>query len=144
MIKNLLLTITLLTSSVALASDETASIHFGGFSHHLNNNKDYNNNNKILAVEYKNVVVGTFDNSFDDQSYLIGYNFHSNWLDLQFGIVTGLVYGYDKDDVSKSVLLWGTNLMPLIFPYVTYTKYDIQPTAGIFGEAATLLFKYKF
>lgn len=146
MIKNLILIALTIMSFNALASEDQFSVTVGVYTKHFEGDFDYNENNKLLAFEYNNFVVGTFDNSFDDQTYLVGYDWHTEWNDFRFGVIGGAMYGYNRGRVYDMFYSEGsgTKLLPLALPYVSYNKYLIKPIVGVMGNAVTLLAKYEF
>lgn len=118
------------------------SLYIGGWSHHLTSNDyDYNEANKLFGVKYEDWVVATFQNSFYDQTYMFGYDFNTQWYDLQFGLVTGVTYGYDPEDVT---FLNYKGFMPVVLPYVAYTGYNVVPTLGLLGNALIFTLEYRF
>lgn len=145
MIKNLLITITLLFSINVLANtqDDTMSIYLGGWSKHFDNDYDYNESNQLIAIQYNEYVFGTFKTSYYNRGYVAGYDMGYDWQDLRFGILVGAVYGYTEYEIDPHLLI-GDKLVPLIFPYVSYIKFKIKPVVGVLGEAVTLQFKLSF
>ncbi|ALY07250.1 hypothetical protein VmeM32_00151 [Vibrio phage vB_VmeM-32] len=118
------------------------SVHFGGWSHHVKTNDfEYNETHNMKIVQRNNILFGEFTNSFGNRTYVVGYDLVlTNKHDFQFGLIGGLVHGY-KNDAVKS---WNYNVMPIVVPYVTYTKYDIQPSVSLMGNAFVFSIKYQF
>ncbi|CAL9978275.1 antimicrobial peptide resistance and lipid A acyl ation protein PagP [Vibrio phage K449] len=122
--------------------------HFGGWSHHLNDSDyDYNENNKLHALEYQNWLAGSFVNSYYDRTWLVGYNFRYENGRFEAGLITALSYGYDEDDVSDmKFALNYKGFMPVLFPYIGYSLYnsdslEVVPTLGLLGSALSLSFQ---
>lgn len=118
------------------------SVHFGGWSHHVKtNNFEFNETHNMKIVQRNNVLFGEFTNSFGNRTYVVGYDLVlTNKHDFQFGLIGGVVHGYENDAIKT----WKYNLMPIVVPYVTYTKYDIQPSLSLMGNAFVFSIKYQF
>lgn len=126
-------------------TQETAtswSVHVGGWSHHVKvEDFNYNETHNMKIVQRNNILFGEFTNSFGNSTYVVGYDLKlANKHDFQFGLIGGAVHGY-KNDAIKS---WKFNVMPIVVPYVTYTKYDIQPSLSLMGNAVVVSVKYQF
>lgn len=90
------------------------SVILGGWSkHHKDEDKDYNESHNMIGLEYKDVIIVKFDNSFDDNSVMLAYSpelgdllpFDSklNGL-LTYGYTAGVVTGY-HDGAHKPFIL---------------------------------------
>ncbi|QZI92673.1 hypothetical protein SIPHO059v1_p0078 [Vibrio phage 264E42.1] len=128
----------------------TYTIYYGGWSKHLNDSDvDRNENNQLMAFEYQNWIIGTFENSFYDRTWLAGYNFKYNWHELEVGVVVGISYGYDDYDVRDVKLMKSYNgWMPVLFPHISYPLYnsdslEVRPTIGLLGSAVTALVQFE-
>lgn len=142
-----------LADSVYEVVDErtTYTIYYGGWSKHLNDSDvDRNENNQLMAFEYQNWIIGTFENSFYDRTWLAGYNFKYTWDRLEVGAVLGISYGYDDYDVRDVKLMKSYNgWMPVLFPHISYPLYnsdslEVRPTIGLLGSAVTLVIQFEY
>lgn len=136
----------------------TYSVYYGVWTTHLSDkwDNDYNNDNQLVAVEYRDWVAGTFKNSFYDRTWIAGYNFKYEWNDLVLGAVTGVSYGYDEDDIDdEKFRINYKGWMPVVFPHASYPVYndgdvEVRPVIGFLGipfvsdVAATLLVQVTF
>jgi len=135
MIKYILLSLTLISSP--LLAD---SLYLGGFSKHLFT-KGLNENNPLLAVEINDYVIGGFKNSYNDFTILTARDFKIKTNgNLSAGVILGATYGYYCDYVP----LCKDKFMPVLSPYISFTKYNIQPTVLLFGEAVYFTVKINY
>lgn len=142
-----------LYESVTEVVEEQTSytFHLGGWSYHLNESDyNYNSNHQLMAFEYKQWLVGTFENSFYDRTWLAGYNFKYEIAELEVGAVVGLSYGYEEDDTYDDKLMFNyKGWMPVVFPHISYPIYnsdslEVRPTVGLLGSAITLTFQLTY
>lgn len=84
--------------SAHAAADDRAHIHLGQWSWHFNRTVAWNETNDLIALEYKNVFVGSFVNSYGDRSYTAAYRLPHQMGPLDLGLKVGAVYGY-KDNL---------------------------------------------
>lgn len=140
MYKLILISLILFTS-VTVKSEEYPSVYALGYSKHLVEG-DYNETHNYFAVEWHNFHVGTFNNSYNNQSYIVSYNLEI-WENSNFtvGGLSGFVHGYHKDKVNIPMI---KGMMPVIVPYVKYTKYKVKPTVGLLGQAVFITFEIDF
>ena len=77
--------------------DHHVELTFGGWSHHINTDTDYNETHDLIGVEYNDFQVFTFVNSYDYRSYGVGYTHTVTLVDkyLFFGVSVGVVDGYE-------------------------------------------------
>lgn len=118
------------------AHSETA-LHVGGYSYHVatGHKYDYNDWHQLVAVEYDSYIAGRFLNSYDRETFVVGYGWSKNWGDIKGSVYVGLTYGYRScfgDDGTKG------RFCPVAFPTLHYTKYDVQPGLLLFGEALAI------
>lgn len=144
MIKRILLIALTLISFNTLAND--ADLYLGGWSKHFNSSYDYNETNNLIGIEYDNLVVGKFDNSFDETTYIFGYDWNTQWYDIKVGALSGVMYGYTRGRLYDYLYESGSGkrLLPMILPYISYVKYPVQPVIGVMGNAFILTFKIDF
>jgi hypothetical protein len=82
------LIVLLLISSISFAD----SINFGVWTDHSVAG-DFNENNRLVAVEINNNVFASFINSYDRQSYIAARQF---MLNENIGFMAGVSHGYDS------------------------------------------------
>lgn len=73
-------------------------LYLGALSQHFSS-EDYNERHKLAMVEYNGFVGGYFNNSYDEDSFLAGYKWRTEFLDLplphlETSIITAATYGY--------------------------------------------------
>lgn len=135
MVKYILLALTLISSP--LLAD---AVYVGGFSKHFYSN-DLNEKNPLIAVEINDYIVGGFNNSHRDVTIIAAKNFKLKTIsNFSAGVIAGVSYGYE----CKKFALCKNKFMPALAPYVSFTKYNIQPTVFVFGRAAYLAVKINY
>lgn len=143
-ITKLILLLILPFSSVLYASesgDNSKAIYLGWWSKHLLSEAE-NETHNFIAFEYNNYQIGGFTNSHNDYTIEATYNFNLYEINyFQFGVLAGLSYGYDPEDVD---FMNYNGFMPIAVPYVVYIQYDVQPFVGLLGQAIFLSFKVEF
>lgn len=102
------------------------SMHFEGPAEH---ERDYNQNNKLLALQYGNVQGGWYHNTFYEDVFFLGMN--KGWKlmrHVEGEVAAGINYGYAnciKGTNGKA------NDLKKTCPYLTgalfYTEYTAQP-----------------
>lgn len=127
-------------------SDEELGVYLGGWSYHLGTDYNYNENHNMVVLEYDNVVFGGFKNSFDENTYVLGYHWYKDVDDFRFSAIGLLTYGYSKGNYYEVFYERGSGSKALIVPVVSvsYTKYNVQPAIGLMGNALAVLVKAKF
>lgn len=105
--------------------------------------RDFNESNQLLGIEYKHVFVGYFKNSFNDDAFALGYRFSRQWGNWEGSIMVGGTYGY-RDCTSSWDQYADKKVCPAVSPMITYTKYDIKPTLIVIGEAISLTARKDF
>ena len=55
---------------------------------------EFNNDNKFMALKYRNIIVGRMINSLDRESYFVGYDYH---ISNKFSITTIIASGYIQE-----------------------------------------------
>ena len=124
------------------AKAETA-VYAGAWSKHLvtGDEYDYTSSHDLFAVEYKRVFAARFRNSYGRESYALGYTWSKQYGNFEAKVVAGAVRGYrgwygDSESTTKT--------LPLVVPMVSYTKYKIQPTVLLMGEALAASVRIEF
>ena len=115
------------------------NIYAGAWSKHLITDGEYTSSHDLFAVEHKRIFAARFRNSYGRESYALGRTWTWSKGDVEAKIVFGAVRGYrgfygDYDDKTR--------VLPLVVPMVSYTKYRVQPTVLLMGEA--LAFSVRF
>lgn len=129
----------MLVSPIASAN----SLMLGGWSKHFVE-KGANEDHKLIAAEYKNVVVGIFVNSFNNRSYLLGYDNYYDTDYLKLGLITGVVKGYTSDNGAFKHLVIGHDYAPMVIPYLQVNTPYIQPKVGLLGRSIFITFNIDF
>lgn len=141
-----------ITEVLGYQADEV-NIYVGGWSHHLterDNGEDFNESHYMFAIEVDNYVVGTFKNSFGDQTYAVGYNYSWTRGDFEYGTLLGVSYGYKEKYMDDSKTFLNHNgWMPLVVPYVNYNLYEdsdvsIKPQLMLLGSAVAVTVRVDF
>lgn len=80
----------------------------------------WNEDNRLVAVEYENVVVGHMVNSMYNDSFILAYNYRfNNWS----GVLLGGASGYDYDCVNivcRDEDIGSSDVMPVAAPYLQW------------------------
>ena len=71
--------------------------------------KKYNESHKMIGFKYNNIIASTFKNSYDNRSYLLGYNYNALEFDIiglkqKANIMIGLVHGYKESEASAAYI----------------------------------------
>jgi len=118
--RNLLLFFLMLMSLKSYAENSNYIGIWGNVhTYHLSRENKVNEENQLLGIQVNRLFFSTFDNSFDQRSYALGWR----WLDYKFqfgklktldwsiGLSPGLAYGY-----GNRFLLSFWNLTPGLIP----------------------------
>jgi hypothetical protein len=146
-VKTLILLVVLL-SNVAFSD----SLYTGAWSYHFTDQETVRNEtHNLLAYEHKGWIVGTFNNSYKDQTFVFGKKIFSGDLGvLHTNLYVGIDYGYKEcksgrpqDPHNPAVVC------PAIIPEFTikdasFTKYQIKPAIIVIGNALALSVKSEF
>jgi hypothetical protein len=113
------------------------SLHTGGYSYHVDTGHkyDYTDWHRLAAVEYGSVMAGYFRNSYNRDSFVVGYGWSKQWGHWRGAVHVGAVYGYRScygDDGRSG------RICPVAFPSLYWTRYRVQPGVILFGEALAL------
>lgn len=115
--------------------------YLGGWSHHLIST-DVNETHGIIGIEKEGYAAGQFINSYNRLSYFGGKVFKGYYGKLEYGIITGTVYGYTScfgnNSERESVFC------PLVVPYITHATDLVKPIIFLMGDAVTLSFAIEF
>lgn len=84
------------------------SINLGMWSYHFIDNDDsYRTTHNLIAITYKGIFAGTFENSNDDRTWTAGiqrdiYSTNLGVLSVDIGYRLGLMHGYEKMVIADS------------------------------------------
>ncbi len=133
-------------SALVTSSSSKANTEIGVFfkSNHFNKHT-YNEDNWGLFVMRKEIEVGGYENSYFDETYILGlrtpsYNLRwTEWL-LKYGLVYG--YGWDggyadADEYEKRVLLY-------VLPTMSIVIQDIRLNTHYIGRGLAWSISYTF
>lgn len=125
--------ILLLVASLAVEAREPVHVALGGWSTHLKSETVTNETHNIVAAEHRGYGFGYFKNSFGRDSFFVSKNWrwdvHRNVeVTASLGINRGYRGCYGDFKESASVCLHG-------HLGIGYTKYFIEPTIKLFGDA---------
>jgi hypothetical protein len=117
------------------------NIYAGAWSKHLITDGEYTSSHDLFAVEHKRIFAARFRNSYGRESYALGRTWTWSKGDVEAKVVLGAVRGYrgfygDYDDKTR--------VLPLVVPMVSYTKYRVQPTVLLMGEALAVSIRVGF
>jgi hypothetical protein len=116
-------------------------VYLTGYSKHLIKG-DYNESHDLLAYQRDGFTLGSFVNSYDEQSFVFSYSyptFKHGYLHLN--TVIGVTYGYRE--------CYGYNaeadqrVCPYAAPEFVYTKYKLQPAIGFLAHAVAISFRWQ-
>ncbi len=118
------------------------TLHFDDKSRRIRNWQQ-----NLIAVQYKGLFLGTFDNSFYNRCWAAGISREvyssplSNDWDIEMGYKVGLIYGYEEDEAPFS------SISPIIPLIELYTQTIFRKHFGIELMLTTSLsvsFFYRF
>ena len=94
----ILILMAVLTPGISAAGD--VDIYLGQWSKHYLDSEDYNESHGLIGVRYKRFVAYSFENSYHDEAYAVGYEFWTRKRGaLHYGARGGYVHGYDEFNV---------------------------------------------
>lgn len=121
---------------------EDINLYMGAWSKHLITNDDYTSSHDLVGIQYGQYFAGRFRNSYGRTSYALAHGVFKHKVgDWEGQVLIGVVRGYRRcfsDDGDKAVVC------PLVVPMVSYTKYAVQPTLLLMGEALALSVRVEF
>jgi hypothetical protein len=98
------------------------AVYLGMWSEHFGTSKDYEENNRLAAIQYNGLYAGTFRNSHSDQTYMMGVartlakkSIGEN-LELDAGYKVGPMYGYKRGVPT----IGGWSVLPFVTAGVSY------------------------
>lgn len=129
---NLLLSIILVSCCTTPAFADDTYLYTGAWSKHIGGNAT-NETHSFIGFESNKYLVGWFKNSYDDPTISVDYkvlNYDKGYWNA--GAYLGVTYGYKEcyggnGDARK--------VCPIVIPAISYTKYKLQPTFLLLGNA---------
>lgn len=126
--------------SVGLTTDHLVTCKYNG------DEDGCNENNELYMVEYNNIAVGTFNNSFYNRSYFVGYNlgYETKYVDL--GAYVGIIEGYEEYNSPwfEKTQFWGVNPYGAAYIRFKYEGFEFTTlTTGSF-YATTVGYNFTF
>lgn len=114
------------------------AFYLGMYTTHFGvDNSELNEDNRIIAVQVEDVVVGRMKNSFYNESYFAAYNYQFNdWS----GVLLGAVNAYDYDCMLTGCSreeMGNSDILPVFAPYVHWKGVH----ALVQGNAISVLYK---
>ncbi|EIZ1450459.1 hypothetical protein MOU93_004443 [Vibrio parahaemolyticus] len=147
-IATIILVSTIISNGLGYDFTEDTSFYVTGFSKHVGVDGDFNEVHDLIGIEHKNFFIGTYNNSYYDQTYLATYNFKWSASEhfesdiasyFNYGFTAGMSYGYDCDYIDFAICK--NKFMPVITPYIEFDKYFIKPNVSILGNAFFITFR---
>ena len=136
----LLLSFVILGAALSISNAEAeTSIYVGAWSTHLVTD-GLNERHDLVAVEHDNWIAGTFENSYDRETYFAARKWSWKHGDLEAGVYGGVMKGYTTywgDDNSNA------NLCPMVAPFVTWDAGPVSPQVFLLGEAIAVSVRIK-
>jgi hypothetical protein len=130
---------------ISVLNAKADSLHIGAVSHHISPNDDVNNSNhNLIAYSTDDFIVGTYKNSFSEQTSFTGLEIiDRHYGDINVKVFAIAHYGYrsclggsqDYIDDHGMYQLHAKRVCGALVPSITYTKYKIQPSFLMLGNA---------
>lgn len=141
--KSLIAFVVLLLSFTASAD----ALYTGAWSYHIDPAPTVNNETHyLLAYEHEGYILGGFKNSFSDPTAVIGKRFELFEAgDFKGGIYLGATYGYYGCTPERGRPTHPNNDRQACLaavPEISYTKYKVQPTVMLLGNAIAFSIKW--
>ena len=114
------------------ATAESLYLHTGAWSSHFSSH-NYNETHDLVALEYSSYMTGYFQNSYGEDSVFAAKRWSWDEGHWKAGISLGAVYGYRS--CTKGWSHGERRLCPMISPSLTYTRYPVQPSVLVLGNA---------
>ena len=97
----------------------TLCLYVGQWSYHFDREQHWNEDNRLIGIEYSQLFALSFANSYGDDSQAVGKRFdlwRSDQRDFSAGIKVGVIHGY------KDHLQWwhGGAVAPFALPEVSW------------------------
>lgn len=131
----------LLLVLASFGADADTTVYGGALTYHFDRDTDYNETNFLLAVEKDQFIIGGFDNSYYNPTYMVGYHKYIERDNLQLGWLLGAMYGYEN---NQTIMPCVNKYCLMAAPVFKYTEYAVQPTIIFGGNFVSLAIGYKF
>lgn len=147
------LVVILTIALVAYPSKSRAEAYtiLGGLSHHFITEDYDNSNHNVVAFSYEKILAGYFKNSYNNDSFILGYEFEiDNEQYFDVILYVAAVRGYDKcygkfTQEERQAGKSKVEVCGMIAPaFVFKVPYEVKPQLTLFGDAATLSARYDF
>lgn len=125
-----------------LVSEANPTVYGGALTYHLDREKDYNETNFALFLEYEEYVVGGFNNSYYNDTYLVGKYYNIERDGVEIGVILGGMKGYKDEDIFLPCV--SDDVCMAVAPVLTWTESEWQPTIMFGGTFVSLLIGYEF
>ena len=134
----LMLSFVILGAALSISNAEAeTNLYVGAWSKHLVTD-GLNERHDLIAIEHNNWIAGTFDNSYDRETWFAARKWSWKHGDLEAGVYGGAMRGYSTcfgDDGS------GSNVCPMVAPYITWHAGPVSPQVFLLGEAIAVSIK---
>lgn len=132
----------IITSFVGGArADEGLAVYGGALTYHFDRDTKYNETNLLGMVEYDGYVVGAFNNSYYNDTYLLANHRYIEKEGIQLGWLLGGMYGYES---YQTILPCSGKYCLLAAPVLKFTDYSWQPTFIFGGNFVSFMIGYEF
>jgi len=115
----LVLSVIVLVLAVYSANAKSDELYLGAWSKHFVEG-EYNEVHNLVGVNYKNVVVARFKNSYNRDTHLIGYDFRWSYKGLHAGVIAAVSHGYRECFGDNGN---GPRYCPTPIPYIGYDAH---------------------
>ena len=133
-----------------ISTAEGNHIYTGAWSYHylkdLKYKKQYNETNYLVGIQHENLFIGTFNNSYEQQTYIAGlyYPLFFEGEVVEISAAVGGSYGY-KQCYGAGKSTDKAKFCGLILPEITINLGVIKPTIILIGtDVLVLSFKWKY
>lgn len=130
-------------------SAEELRVYTGAWSKHFLNTKEghlpYQNNHKLAAVEYGNVIAGYFENSYYQDTFFVGAVGKLTWESVDLVASVGVNYGYYHCTKGFTQQTQGDKkVCAYVISGAYYNKYTLQPGVLLTPDFAALSVRWEF
>jgi len=123
---------------------DTARVHFGGWSHHVMADGQFNEDHRMAAGQYGPYVAGRFVNSYNRESWFGAYEWTWHpWPEVETFLWSGVVRGY-TDCTFNDAGRGQSQVCPFGVAGVRWTRYKLEPQALVVGNALVAAASWRF
>lgn len=141
-LKVLLLSLLLTTTALAEVSVTTL-----GVSKHFSS-KDFNSNNKLLAIEYRennrSYAIGSYVNSYYKRATMVTMSQYIPWDTIQLSTVLSVNITTGYENTPTICIVEVGKLCTVLGIGIEATLYKTKPRLTLFGEALVFSVSYTF